>query len=143
MQINFKDLEGFPYKHLGDDVKTGIDCFNLWRYTVHKYTNKLYQFPTSTFCDETNENWYNKISEDLMQKKATSKTDFIPIKELQVFDIVLFSIGATNVTNHCATYLGNDRLLQIMIGKPSWIAPYGRWYKQYTEGTYRWIDLQN
>ena len=53
------------------------------------------------------------------------------------------SIGSTNVTNHCALYLGDNKILQTMIDKISWIAPYGRYYKNYTIGMFKWIGMPN
>ncbi len=53
------------------------------------------------------------------------------------------SIGSTNVTNHCALYIGENKMLQTMINHKSWIAPYGRWYKNYTVGIYKWIGMPN
>ena len=53
------------------------------------------------------------------------------------------SLGSTNVTNHCAMYVDTNKILQTMINHNSWIAPYGRYYKQYTVGVYRWKSLVN
>ena len=64
-------------------------------------------------------------------------------KELDEFNIITMSIGATNVTNHCALYLGKNKMLQTMIDHKSWIAPYGRWYKNFTVGIYKWIGMPN
>ena len=33
--------------------------------------------------------------------------------------------------------------LQTMIDHKSWIAPYGRWYKNFTVGIYKWIGMPN
>ena len=52
-------------------------------------------------------------------------------------------IRDSNVTNHCALYIGENKMLQTMINHKSWIAPYGRWYKNYTVGIYKWIGMPN
>ena len=61
--------------------------------------------------------------------------------EPQLFDIILMSIGSTNVTNHCAMLVDRTKILQTMIKHTSWVAPYGNYYKQYTTGVYRWTGL--
>ena len=35
----YNSYTGFPYKHLGDDTKTGIDCFNLCRLVYKEKLN--------------------------------------------------------------------------------------------------------
>ena len=42
------------------------------------------------------------------------------------------SLGSSHVVNHCAIYVDLNKMLQTMINHKSWIAPYGRYYKQYT-----------
>ena len=71
------------------------------------------------------------------------KYGWIKVKEPKVYDVILMSLGSTNVTNHCAMYVDTNKILQTMINHNSWIAPYGRYYKQYTVGVYRWKSLVN
>ena len=35
----YNSYTGFPYKHLGDDIITGIDCFNLCRLVYKEKLN--------------------------------------------------------------------------------------------------------
>ena len=65
------------------------------------------------------------------------------VSEPKKYDVITMSLGATNVTNHCALYVDQNRILQTMLDHTSWIAPYGNYYKQYTTGIYRWKDLMN
>ena len=107
----YKKYTGFPYTHLGDNIKSGIDCFNLIKY-VYKI--------------------------ELIDKAASSKFGWEQVTEPEIFDVITMTIGSTNVTNHCALYVDKNRILQTMLEHESWIAPYGRYYQQYTMGIYRW-----
>ena len=40
----YNSYTGFPYKHLGDDIKTGIDCFNLCRLVYKEKLNITQKF---------------------------------------------------------------------------------------------------
>ena len=46
----YNSYTGFPYKHLGDDAKTGIDCFNLCRLVYKEKLNIDIPYDTSHFC---------------------------------------------------------------------------------------------
>ena len=78
-----------------------------------------------------------------MEKAASEEYGWVKVTEPKVYDIILMSLGSTHVVNHCAMYVDKNRMLQTMLEHKSWIAPYGRYYKQYTLGVYRWKDLQN
>lgn len=132
---------GFKYLHLGDDPETGIDCFNLCRLVYKKELNINIPLSTSDFCDIVDEDWYSKINTSLFENGVKIvREDFAwkSVTDPEPFDIILMSIGTTNVTNHCALYVGGNKILQTMIDKTSWAAPYGKYYKQYTTGIHRW-----
>ena len=48
--------------------------------------------------------------------------------------------GSTHVTNHCALYLGNNKILQTMINHNSWVTNYGRYYSNTQQG---YLDGKN
>jgi len=100
-------------------------------------------YTTSDFCNIVDEDWYSKTHEQFMLTAAQEEYGWHKVSEAQVYDVILMSIGSTNVTNHCALYVDNNKMLQTMIDHKSWIAPYGRYYKQYTIGIYRWKSLLN
>ena len=130
--------EGFPYKHLGDNPDTGIDCFNLIRW-VYKHELGIEIFlSTADFCSNPEEKWYIETNNHLFGKPSAERAGFRSVKTPKEYDMIIMSIGTTNIANHCALYLGKDKILQTMIGNNSWIAPYGRYYKQYTVDIYRW-----
>ena len=52
-------------------------------------------------------------------------------------------LGSTNTDNHCAMYIDNNKILHTMEGYASWVAPYGRYYKQYTTGIWKWKNTDN
>ena len=137
----YNKYKDFPYLHLGNNAETGIDCFNLCKLV---YLNELeidFPYTTSDFCKIVDEDWYSKTQERFFEINANEKTGWRKVKEPQLYDIITMSLGATNVTNHCALYVDRSRILQTMIDHTSWVAPYGNYYKQYTTGVYRWKDL--
>ena len=135
-----------PYKHLGQDPETGIDCVNLCALILKQQCSIPVGRTTSDFCNIVDEDWYSKVSESLFDKGLhLNSPDFSwkQVTSVETYDIVIMSIGSTNVANHCAMYVGENKLLQIMLDRPSWISPYGRYYKQYTLGIYRWNGSKN
>lgn len=134
---------GFPYKHLGDDPETGIDCFNLCKLVYLQELGIRIPYDTSYFCNITEENWYSQTTEQWMHKAAIIEFGWEKLDTPENFSVILMSLGSTNVSNHCALYLGEGKTLNIMINRTSWIAPYGRYYQQYTTGVYRWIGINN
>ena len=122
--------EGFPYRHLGDSSTSGIDCFNLIRLVYKEELGIDIPLSTSSFCYDQSEQWYSKTNSPLFSKQSAEKVGLKSVKIPKEYDVIVMSIGTTNVANHCALYLGKDRILQTMIGHNSWIAPYGRYYKQ-------------
>jgi len=141
MTVWYDKYKDFPYLHLGNNAEKGIDCFNLCKLV---YLNELeidIPYTTDYFCKIVDEDWYSKTQERLFERAATDEYGWIKVKEPKPYDIITMSLGATNVTNHCALYADRNKILQTMINHKSWIAPYGNYYKQYTTGIYRWKDL--
>jgi cell wall-associated NlpC family hydrolase len=134
---------GFPYRHLGEEPIDGIDCFNLCTLIYKKELGIEIPYRTRDFCNIVDEDWYEKTHERWMDRAASEKYGWIKVKDPKVYDVILMSLGSTNVTNHCAMYVDTNKILQTMINHNSWIAPYGRYYKQYTVGVYRWKSLVN
>ena len=143
MIIWYNKYKDFPYLHLGNDIETGIDCFNLCKLVYLKELNINIPYTTDYFCKIIDEDWYSKTQEKLFERAATDEYGWIKVKDPKPFDVITMSLGSTNVTNHCALYVDRGKILQTMIKHKSWIAPYGNYYKQYTTGIYRWKDLQN
>lgn len=131
-----------PYRHLGNNLEKGIDCFNLCAAVIKNQTGEDLQYKTSDFCNIVEEDWYTKTHDPLFKAFDNPNYGMLKIEDNpQPFDIILMSIGSTNITNHCALFLGNGKMLQTMIDHVSWITPYGRWYKRYTTGIYRWKNF--
>lgn len=127
-----------PYKHLGNDPKSGMDCFNLCRYIYNEETGVEIPYLSFDRCNIVDDDWYNKTSEQIFEKSALADPSWKRVSEPKKFDFILMSIGSTNITNHCAMYLENNKVIHTMIDRPSWVSPYGSYYKQYTTGLYRW-----
>tara|TARA_Y100000114_G_scaffold153123_1_gene172535 strand:- start:720 stop:1151 length:432 start_codon:yes stop_codon:yes gene_type:complete len=140
----YNSYTGFPYKHLGDDIETGIDCFNLCRLVFRNELNIDIPYTTSDFCNIIDEDWYTKTHTQFMLDGFNNPDlGWEKVKTPQVYDIIIMSLGSSHVVNHCAIYVDLNKMLQTMINHKSWIAPYGRYYKQYTLGIYRWKNLMN
>ena len=130
----------YPYKHLGNDPETGIDCWNLCMYIYKDRLNIDIKQRSWDFCNIVDEDWYSKTT-DRFYEDGFKKFSHIFKKvndEPKLYDIILMSIGSTNISNHCAIYIDKNRILQTMLDHVSWVSPYGNYYKQYTTGIYRW-----
>ena len=133
----------FPYQHLGDNIETGIDCFNLCRLIYKEELGIEIPYDTSNWCNIVDEDWYNKSTIDNISKAATEAFGWKQVRTPKEFDVITMSIGSTNITNHCALYIGANRILQTMVNRVSWTTVYGRYYKNYTIGIFRWIGMLN
>ena len=122
----YKKYTGFPYTHLGDNIKSGIDCLNLIKYVYKIELNIEIPYDTADFCDIVDERWYQKTHDTWIDKAASSKFGWEQVTEPEIFDVITMTIGSTNVTNHCALYVDKNRILQTMLEH------------EYTMGIYRW-----
>ena len=61
----------FPYKHLGNDIKTGIDCFNLCRLVYKEQLGIEIPYDTADWCNIVDEDWYNKTQDRPFDKGGT------------------------------------------------------------------------
>lgn len=132
---------GFPYKHLGDNTTSGIDCFNLCSLVLKQECGIDTGKSSMDFCNIVDEDWYSKVTESPFEQgiaKQDPSFNWLQVEEPKQFDLLLLSIGSTNVANHCALYVGDNKILQTMVDRHSWVSSYGKYYKQYTLGTYRW-----
>ena len=147
-----------PYKHLGNDPISGIDCFNLCKLIYKEQLNIDIPYTTSDFCQNLDEKgWYQGITDYPIEKAATEQYGWIRISEgkngwsetLQLFDLVLMKIGSTECVNHCSIVVDVEgrykKLLHTMIDNPngSWVAPYRLVYEGKTEIVCRWKNLKN
>ena len=132
----------FPFLHLGQDPKTGIDCFNLCKLAFKNELSIEIPYSTHDFCNIVDEDWYNKTHSQWFLE-GSKNGDWVEVQDLKPFDIILMSIGSTNVVNHCALYLGDNKILQTMENRPSGVYNYHRYYQQYTVKKVRWKTLVN
>jgi len=130
---------GLPYKHLGNDPKTGIDCFNLGRLVLNNELGAEIPYTTQDSGCDVATNWYSKTeTANILFSRAERKWGWETIDRPEPFCMILFSIGATNYPNHCGLYLGGNKFLQVTEGHNSWVSPYGNYYKQFTIRMCRW-----
>lgn len=127
-----------PFKHLGQTPESGMDCFSLCRYVYEQEKQVAIPYLSYQYCNIVDEDWYLRTSTQVFEPIIRQDARCVKVTTPQPFDFVLMSIGSTNVTNHCALYIATNKVLQIMIQRPSWVAPYRGYYEQYTTGIYRW-----
>ena len=92
-------------------------------------------------CDERH--IHSQLSNEFMLNQATEEQGWIKVNQPAKYDLLIMSLGSTHVANHCSLYVDKDKMLQTMAKHRSWVAPYGKYYKQYTVGVYRWKTLNN
>lgn len=134
----YKKYLNIPFKHLGQSPDTGVDCYTLCKHVIKQETGIELPYTSYDICNIVDEDWYTKLSTEIILNTAQQDPRCIKVQYPKPLDIIFLSIGSTNVTNHCALYIGRDMILQTMINRPSWVSPYGKYYKQYTTGIYRW-----
>ena len=137
----YEKYVGFPFIMFGSDPQTGIDCANLIKH-VYKHELKIeFPYESTDFCNILDDNWYNKTHDRPFEKVGTLEHGWEKVTTLDIFNVITLTIGSTNCTNHCALYVDKNRILQTMTEHESWIAPYGRYYRQYTTGIYKWNPI--
>lgn len=140
---NFEKYVGLPYKHLGNNIEIGIDCFNLCKLVLKEHKNFDIPYYSHDWCNIIDEDWYSKTHNQFFLDAAKEQHGWKNIEIPEPYDIILMSLGSTNVVNHCSLYIGSNKMLQTMINHKSWISIYGNYYKQYTVGVIRWIGLRD
>lgn len=137
---------GLTYKHLGDDLNSGIDCFNLIKVIYKVKLNIELPYSTSDFCDDNKESWYcnsdNTKFINPFTEFANPDRGWNKVKDPRIFDVAIMTLGSTNIINHCALFVESNKILNIMIEKKSWVTNYSRYYRQYTDGIYRYNKIQ-
>ena len=137
----YEKYVGFPFIMFGNNPKTGIDCANLIKY-VYKHELEIdFPYESTDFCNILDDNWYNKTHDKPFEKAGTWEHGWEKVTTLDIFNVITLTIGSTNCSNHCALYVDKNRILQTMTEHESWIAPYGRYYRQYTTGIYKWNPI--
>lgn len=132
-----------PFKHLGLKLETGIDCFNLIREFYLQELQIEIPYTTRTWCDIVDENWYSKIHTELIKNITKEEYGWREIETPEKYCMITMSIGTSTITNHCALYLEQNKMLQVLQNTRSHIATYGKFYQQYTTGIYKWIGINN
>ena len=138
----YDKYNNIPYKLFGTDPLVGMDCFNLLCHVWEKECSIKIPYRSSDFLHMVDERWFEKTHDQHFLDNSTNG-DWIEVYDLQLYDIILMSLGSTNVVNHCAMYLENNKILQMIENRPSGIYTYHRYFKQYTVKKFRWKNLIN
>lgn len=133
---------GAPFKHLGIDFKTGVDCFNLIKHIYKEEKNIEIPYTTRDWCNIIDETWYLKTHEDLIKKACNELHGWQRVQAPEEYDVITMNFGTSTITNHCAMYIDYNKIIHIFPNHKSHISIYGSFYKQYTMGIYRWIGLK-
>ena len=142
MATDWTRYVGIPFKHLGTDPEKGLDCFNLLKYVYKQELNIDIPYSTRTFCNILDENWYAKNHERYFDDSLAGLRGWEKIDSLEPFCGITMVMGSSAVTNHCAIYIGDNKILQVLQNHTSHITTYGSYYKQYTMGVYKWIGMK-
>lgn len=126
-----------PYKYMGETLE-GLDCYNLCRFVINQETNQLIPYSTKDCLPIADPDWYNKTTTRFIENKASEDVNWKKVTVPKPLDVIIMSLGSNNVTNHCALYVGNNKILHTTEGRRSYVTLYGNYYKQYTLGIYRW-----
>lgn len=131
-----------PYKLFGTNPKTGMDCFTLLCHIFKVELGVTIPFTSSDVIKIADDAWFQKTSRQAILEQA-SNGDWEHVEELDTYDLLLMSIGATNVVNHVAMYIGNNNIIQMLENRNSAVYKYHKYYQQYTVKKIRWKNLKN
>ena len=62
----YNSYTDFPYKHLGNDTETGIDCFNLCRLVYEKELNITIPYQQIIFVKLSMKTGIKKLKKDTL-----------------------------------------------------------------------------
>ncbi len=131
-----------PYKLFGTEVATGMDCFTLLCHVFKEEVGIQIPYTSSDFLKMVDNLWYTKTHEQHFLN-GSKNGDWVEIDSLKNYDLILMCLGATNVVNHVAMYVGNNKILQMIENRDSAIYDYHNYFKQYTVKKVRWKSLVN
>lgn len=142
MNLWYNKYIDIPYKLFGTDVETGMDCFTLLCYVFEKELDIKIPYTSSDFLKMVDDQWFTKTHTQHFLN-GSNNGDWLEVDKLKQYDLILMCLGATNVVNHVAMYVGNNKILQMIENRDSAIYDYHRYFKQYTVKKVRWKNLKN
>ncbi|MGA1846760.1 C40 family peptidase [Deferribacter abyssi] len=96
-----------PYKYNGRD-ETGIDCWGL----VLLFYKREFRVKLSDYKHGTKS--YNELG-NFISRQVASNGEFAPVKFLKFGDLLLIK-NNSEVVNHIAVYIGENRILHALDG---------------------------
>jgi len=138
----FNNYTDIPYKLFGTDPTTGMDCFNLLCYVFEEEAGIVIPYTSSDFLKMVDDQWFTKTHEQHFLN-GSKNGDWVEVDTLQLYDLILMSLGSTNVVNHVAMYVENNKILQMIENRDSAIYDYHKYFRQYTIKKVRWKSLVN
>jgi proteasome lid subunit RPN8/RPN11 len=120
--LNYPNGYIAPYE--GRQFVSGVtDCYAIWR--------DFYERELGVYMEDyprTNE-WWKQGQNLYIDNYVEAGMIQIDMKDLKRGDIILMRIGS-QVLNHCAVYLGDNRILQHLSGRLSSVDIFGGWYQR-------------
>jgi len=138
----YNKYTNIPYKLFGTEVTTGMDCFTLLCHVFKEEAGIQIPYTSSDFLKMVDDQWFTKTHEQHFLN-GSKNGDWVEVETLQLYDLILMCLGATNVVNHVAMYVGNNKILQMIENRDSAIYDYHKYFKQYTVKKVRWKSLVN
>jgi cell wall-associated NlpC family hydrolase len=138
----FNKYTDIPYKLFGTDPTIGMDCFTLLCYVFKEEAGVKIPYTSSDFLKMVDDQWFTKTHEQHFLN-GSKNGDWVEIDMLQPYDLILMCLGSTNVVNHVAMYVGNNKILQMIENRDSAIYDYHKYFRQYTVKKVRWKSLVN
>ena len=142
MNLWYNKYIDIPYKLFGTDTKTGMDCFTLLCHVFESELGIKIPYTSSDFLKMVDDQWFTKTHEQHFLN-GSKNGDWIEVEKLEQYDLILMCLGATNVVNHVAMYVGNNKILQMIENRDSAIYDYHKYFQQYTVKKVRWKNLNN
>lgn len=110
-KIDFSKYINLPYKHKGRDFN-GVDCYGI-AYLIYKTETDIF---TPDFLDvDYEEKWYTKDQNHIVNNMGLldlTQWDVVT-PPYKVLDGLILFLASKRIANHCALYIGNDKIIHI------------------------------
>lgn len=127
------DPSGYKAPLIGREFFKGkLDCYAL----VRDYYEQEIHITLPDYVRP--EVWFEEGRSILLENFAEFGFEEIDPKDLQPNDCFLMQIGAS-VPNHCAVYVGDNKILHHVIGRLSGTDVYGQFWQRATTHTLRYV----
>lgn len=130
-EFEFLEPCGFKTPLIGRNYAYGsLDCYSLARdYYKEKFSIVIKDFPRVWKWWERGGNWF-------LENFESAGFFEVPIDEMQIDDMLLMQVQASTV-NHCAIYIGENKIIQHLWNRVSSRDVYGGYWRLVTQKVIR------